>query len=524
MAPWLQLAALPSSLLVLIASSIPPVTPQDLNLQWPYNLPADSKYYPEDEVMIKRDLDAQRKLQKSDPTGVRKMSGDPGEKFYLQYWGFEEQEEEYDGCSLDWANTTTLFTSFDQPVRVHDSYQSPPRLFRRLLPGWHLFAERDFQCPTGTSACTSIDRPNSCCATGYTCQLVQDTGNGLGDVACCPDGEVCGNTLSTSCASGQTSCPNNPGGGCCLAGYACYDVGCVQTSTATVLTNPATPSTTTVTSYTTVTPSPSTPTPTTHTSTTITTSPTSSTRTTSSVTPLPPVISTVTLTVTVTSATTLPLTCSSGFRSCPASLGGGCCPTDRQCGSSNCPALSSTTSSSSSSSATPEPPVRPTSLTTTVETTTTTATHSTSPSYPVTGCPTGFYACSAYYPGGCCQIGRNCDSTSCPAVSSTTLVSGNTLTIVAPTGSGITAPGTQLTGNCAHGWSTCAPSVGGGCCPSGYVCGATSCAVPASVTGGGGKGVGKEAPNAAAASQRKQQHFWVGVYWVVSMGVWLLVF
>ncbi|KIW31328.1 uncharacterized protein PV07_02985 [Cladophialophora immunda] len=507
MAPWLQLAALPSSLLVLIASSIPPVSPQGLALQWPYDLPPDSKYYPEDELMVKRDLKVQQKLQKSIPTGVRKMSGDPGEKFYLQYWGFEEQEEEdFNNCSLDWANAT-LFTSFDHPVRVHDSYQSP-RLFRRLLPGWHLFAERDFQCPTGTSACTSIDRPNSCCATGYTCQLVQDTGNGLGDVGCCPDGQVCGNALSTSCASGYTSCPNDPGGGCCLPGYACYQVGCVQTSTATILTNP-TPSTTTVTSYTTVTPSPSTPTPTTHTSTTTSTSATS-TRT-SSVTPLPPVISTVTLTVTVTSATTLPLTCSSGFRSCPASLGGGCCPTDRQCGSSNCPPLST------SSSATPEPPVRPTSLTTTVETTTTTTTHSTSPSYPVTGCPTGFYACSAYYPGGCCQIGRDCDSTSCPALPSTTLVSGSTLTIVAPTGSGITAPGTQVTGDCAHGWSTCAPSVGGGCCPSGYVCGATSCSVPAGVTGGG-NGVGKEAPNVAAG---KGERLWSGALWSF-MGIWLV--
>ncbi|KAH0843276.1 hypothetical protein AYO21_09036 [Fonsecaea monophora] len=509
MAPWLQLAALPSSLLALIGSSIPSVASQELNLQWPYNLPPDSKYYPEDELRVKRDLDAQQKLQKSNPTGVRKMSGDPGEMFYLQYWGFEQQQEEFNCDALDWANATT-FTSFDLPVRVHDEDQSP-RLFRRLLPGWHLFAERDFQCPTGTSACTSIDRPNSCCATGYTCQLVQDTG--LGDVGCCPSGQVCGNALSTTCASGYTSCPNDPGGGCCLPGYACYQVGCVQTSTATILTNP-TPSTTTVTRYTTITPSPSTPTPTTPTSTT-TTTPTS-TRT-SSVSPLPPVISTVTLTVTVTSATTLPLTCSSGFRSCPATLGGGCCPTDRQCGSANCPPLST------SSSATPEPPVRPTSLTTTVETTTTTATHSTSPSYPVTGCPTGFYACSAYYVGGCCQIGRDCASTSCPALPSTTLVSGSTLTIVAPTGSGITAPGTLPTGNCAQGWATCAPSVGGGCCPSGYLCGATSCSVPADVTG---QGVGKEAPNAASSEKMR---FWRsggggGFFgaWALILGAWFL--
>ncbi|KIW91099.1 uncharacterized protein Z519_07993 [Cladophialophora bantiana CBS 173.52] len=194
MAPWLQLAALPSSLLVLIASLTPPASCQHLNLRWPYNLPADSKYYPEDELMVKRDMDVQRKLQRSMPTAVRKMSGDPGEKFYLEYWGFEEQDEEFNNYSSDWTNAT-FFTSFEQPLRLHGSHQSP-RLFRRLLPGWHLFSERDFQCPTGTSACTSIDRPNSCCATGYTCQLVQDTG--LGDVGCCPDGQVCGNALATS--------------------------------------------------------------------------------------------------------------------------------------------------------------------------------------------------------------------------------------------------------------------------------------------------------------------------------------
>jgi hypothetical protein len=116
----------------------------------------------------------------------------------------------------------------------------------------------------------------------------------------------------------------------------------------------------------------------------------------------------------------------------------------------------------------------------------------------VTGCPTGFYACSAYYLGGCCQTGRNCDTTSCPPASvSTTLVSGSTLTIVAPSGSGITAPASVLTGSCAQGWATCSADLGGGCCPSGYQCGEVSCAAVA--TGGGGSNVGKMPPNAAGA-------------------------
>lgn len=31
------------------------------------------------------------------------------------------------------------------------------------------------------------------------------------------------------------------------------------------------------------------------------------------------------------------------------------------------------------------------------------------------------------------------------------------------------------TGACATGWSTCAASVGGNCCPSGWQCGTASC-------------------------------------------------
>lgn len=52
-------------------------------------------------------------------------------------------------------------------------------------------------------------------------------------------------------------------------------------------------------------------------------------------------------------------------------------------------------------------------------------------------------------------------------------------------------------GSCAQGWYSCPANNGGGCCPSGYVCGA-SCT--ASVSGGGS--VGKIA--AGGASPRKE--------------------
>lgn len=488
---WRSLGALPPSLLLLIAHAAWPAYSQDV--PWPYNLPADMKYYPEHEHLVKRDLRIQQKLQISPATGVRKMSPDPGEKFFLQYWSFAE-EEDYNDTEI-YANST-VSTGFDQSVRAHSSRHLP----RIRLPGFHLFAKRDFTCPAGYFSCANIEQPQACCATGSTCQIVRDTGNG--DVGCCPQGGTCGGELG-DCLDGYTACPN-VGGGCCLPGYACVEGGCVQTST--VLTNPPQPPrTTTVTSYTTITPSQ----PTTSTSPTTISSPSSSTP---SATILPPVINTVTVTVTRTSSA--PPSCSSGYRSCPATLGGGCCPTDRSCGSANCPASSTSTSTSAS----PLPPVRPTTDITTTETTIVgPSSSSTSSSIPIPACPTGFYACSAIYNGGCCQTGRDCAETSCPATPSLTVVSGATLTIVAPSGLGITSAALSATGACAQGWATCAPNLGGGCCPSGYACESATCAATA-----GGSDVGKQAPVGMAVRLGMSEVQMVLVAGLVGFLAWLL--
>ncbi len=42
-----------------------------------------------------------------------------------------------------------------------------------------------------------------------------------------------------------------------------------------------------------------------------------------------------------------------------------------------------------------------------------------------------------------------------------------------PVGSAATV--TSPTGTCGSGWSNCAASVGGDCCPSGWECGTASC-------------------------------------------------
>ena len=111
-------------------------------------------------------------------------------------------------------------------------------------------------------------------------------------------------------------------------------------------------------------------------------------------------------------------------------------------------------------------PVRPTSLTSTTTTTTSSSDFSIAGS-----CPTGFYQCSAYYHGGCCRVGRDCALSDCPSASSTTVANTLGVTIVAPTGSGIGAAIAGLgKGSCQTGWSSCSPSLGGGCCPGGYGC------------------------------------------------------
>jgi progranulin len=456
-----RLWTLPPSLLALLVSFPTPIPSREL--QDGRTLPRNVKYFPEHEAVARRELDIQQRLQREPVIGMRKMSGDPGEKFYLDYWLFAESDGGWTNESLIVPFTNSFLVHTDSNTSMAPRYLD----WRRIS----LFQKRGYRCPSGTDPCNLIKRPNSCCATGSTCQLINDTG--LGDVGCCPAEETCGGSVS-DCGEGYTSCPK--GGGCCVPGYACDDVGCVQTAVVSQVVPPQA-STTTVTLLVTVTASggglrtlittvvvpPPPPTPS------------------SSYIPPPPSTRTTTSTTRSTSTRSTAYPCPTDYRSCPSSLGGGCCHTDRACGpGQQCPAYSTSGSYA--------PPARPTDDVTTT----------TFSSISGVGCPTGFYACSAYYEGGCCQIDRDCGKTSCPTLASTTLVS-NPPTIVAPTGSGITAPGSLLTGPCYQGWFTCAPADGGGCCQNGYTCGVYQCT--ASRPGGGQDSVGKQAPSNAALSR-----------------------
>jgi len=154
------------------------------------------------------------------------------------------------------------------------------------------------------------------------------------------------------------------------------------------------------------------------------------------------------------SSPTSAYTCSTGWFSCPVSLGGGCCQNGRECATgASCLGYDPTSSQA------PSAPVRPTSEAAT------TATEG-------DVCPTGFYVCSAYYPSGCCRVGRDCQTTgSCELPSSTTVIASNGVTVVAPSGASVATAGVAEGGSCPSAWYSCPADQGGNCCPNGYACG-----------------------------------------------------
>jgi hypothetical protein len=231
-----RILTLPASLLLLITLSPWHATAEP---KWPYNLPADSKYFPEDEARVQRGLQAMERLASQAPIGARKMSGDPHEMFFLEYWQFEDFEDAA-ALSTDakaWvlkrsplsevANSTAegnllppLLLHSDNPER--HNWQSHLRFGPR-----NIIIPRDFQCPTGTNNCSSINSPNSCCATDETCVHVDNLDAGIGDVGCCKTGDTCnGQVADCNTSEGYTSCPGSENGGCCIPNYSCAGVGC----------------------------------------------------------------------------------------------------------------------------------------------------------------------------------------------------------------------------------------------------------------------------------------------------------
>jgi progranulin len=205
------------------------------------------------------------------PTAVRRMTPDDGEKFFPEYYAFanEGQPGEYQQMRLAEAHEVPrsaalarrMFEAEDARLLAINAsaqlgYRPPfaPHTFtdedsaeqqRRILGrramevkdegfrAWGLFQraaeavaqleKRQWACPNGTSSCSNIGYPDSCCSNGETCVIVTDTG--LGSVGCCPSGSTCGGTVG-DCSSGSTACSSSQGGGCCIPGYVCEGIGC----------------------------------------------------------------------------------------------------------------------------------------------------------------------------------------------------------------------------------------------------------------------------------------------------------
>ncbi len=253
-----NLFSLPSSLLVfLLTTSLPTqaVASDQPPAQWPYNLPPHVKYWPEDPAHMRRGLDAVQEhiLAGHNPVAVKKMSEDEDEMFWPEYWSFEEEHIESrmlgvgnwfdasDSSSKERSNqeddrdllvNITAQIPFQAPFAIHAmknnldirDMEAQARDSDMVLK---MLRKRDFTCPTGTFGCTSINQPNYCCATGSSCFNITDTG--LGPVGCCPSGSSCSGDIS-SCAPGNTPCPQILGGACCIPGFACAGIGCKSQS------------------------------------------------------------------------------------------------------------------------------------------------------------------------------------------------------------------------------------------------------------------------------------------------------
>ena len=231
---------LPASLLLVISTYL--ATTSCYEAEWPYNLPPHIKYFPEDEPLVRRNMDLQDKLKNQGPLAMRRMTSDEGEMFFLEYWRFGERGDDSNGLikrgtanlgvsdgqpdpPTSDASNSSLLQSQQPPLLLHASYQASERtLLARRFNFWGTrIYPRDFICPTGTSNCSYINQPNSCCEDGLTCNIVPDTG--LGVVGCCASSNCSGQVAS--CPESYTSCPSSQGGGCCIPGYVCSGVGCM---------------------------------------------------------------------------------------------------------------------------------------------------------------------------------------------------------------------------------------------------------------------------------------------------------
>ena len=239
-----SLSVVPLSLLVLIADWPAQTESSRVPAVWPSKLRAFADFRPLAADMTGKLSSKQGQVRDQQPVGARKMSDDESEMFFMEYWQYStgpahaeasfnrhggnpllrhNNMERFPGDGQPSQNASMLYP-LQPPFSLHsERFMGDHSISRRLPRALSILGERAFQCPTGTSNCDSIGRPNSCCRSEETCQLIADTGEG--DVGCCREGQSCNDQFS-GCQQGYASCPGSGGGGCCIPGYSCVGVGC----------------------------------------------------------------------------------------------------------------------------------------------------------------------------------------------------------------------------------------------------------------------------------------------------------
>ena len=208
---------------------------------WFRRVEAHQEHSPQYEGLARRHVDIEKRMATQAPTAVRKMSEDPREMFFLDYWEFDDMGEKLAASLHDIHDQSSQAPPALQqelqrspnmsipspplpPLLLHSDDRTESFFNFRLFPRG-LLAPRSFQCPQNTNNCSSINRPNNCCNQDQECVIIPDTG--LGDVGCCAKGDSCSGIVSQcETKDGYTSCPGSPNGGCCIPNYTCDGVGC----------------------------------------------------------------------------------------------------------------------------------------------------------------------------------------------------------------------------------------------------------------------------------------------------------
>jgi hypothetical protein len=217
---------LPASILFLIASHTTSATPLESSSSLEPELESLEEGTLEHNVLRRGVVEEHLRMGRS-PIGVMKMPADEGQKFYMEYWQFKEDNELPLQSLRSREDETRLLSNgsmaipYRAPFALHLSHGTDLRA--RAAEVLAILEKRDFLCPTGYAACSAIGFPNSCCASDENCFRIQETG--LGPVGCCPKGDTCGGTI-TSCNAPNTPCAQDLGGGCCIPNYVCEGVGC----------------------------------------------------------------------------------------------------------------------------------------------------------------------------------------------------------------------------------------------------------------------------------------------------------